>query len=756
MSGELKTDKGIVEVGHASYAGRGHGQNEDPYLVFSVITDTNPRSQKPTSTRVAAIAHVHSTTTSQDINLAVIQKIYAVFQAEPVIDISYQMSQALRALYGTSTSDPSQALIEPGIQSTVIMAAITDGILHLAWSGKPRAYLIRNDKAQPLLSIREDDAGLPVPDNCHLRRMPLLVDDAILVCSNGLTHTLSDADIQNEIRKGVNEELADRLIDIAQRQDENIKASAITLRWCANSVSRLSIASLFTAWPRAFILKLSSFQTVFSLFILAAVLAITVVVLMSTLQKQAITSTPAHVSSADDVEKLAVEEVNLPLNLTISRTAEHAAGAPLLKSTEIVSPTATDVLKPTGHSSAAITATIAPSATRFAHGVTPTNTVILESATIEPPSHSTRTTNEPQTVEQTNTPLPDPTTTPTVTKSVSPTPTATGTLSPTPTTTPSPTSLAEFYQIRPGDNLWAISRSLDLTIEQLLNSNPGISRASILRVGQRLSLPATPTPVPYISAYLESEPAHWIAPGQEFTYTIRYRNEGTDSLSNIVIQNTIPANTALIWNSFSSTQNDITVQERADGVITWSIASLRPQESGRLSYRAQRLVAPSSSSAQLSIALNGPPTATSDAPITFTLTVTNTSSTRVENLKVLNKLPRNARHLRGGEFDSGELTWTIDSLEAGEAHSESFVVSADSTLSFSNFYVLSGEEIGVRGSEIVMSTVDNLPPMYGDGVFLINEGVRVSWQQDGQSTETVSNRVRNPPFDRLLLPILFP
>jgi LysM repeat protein len=80
------------------------------------------------------------------------------------------------------------------------------------------------------------------------------------------------------------------------------------------------------------------------------------------------------------------------------------------------------------------------------------------------------------------------------------TPTDTATLQPTPTDTPvyTPTPLPTLeYIVDTGDTLLAIAVRYDVSIQSILQINPGLNSQSILSVGQRLNYPnPRPHPLP--------------------------------------------------------------------------------------------------------------------------------------------------------------------------------------------------------------------------------------------------------------------
>jgi LysM repeat protein len=112
------------------------------------------------------------------------------------------------------------------------------------------------------------------------------------------------------------------------------------------------------------------------------------------------------------------------------------------------------------------------------------------------------------------------------------TPTDTATLQPTPTDTPvyTPTPLPTLeYIVDTGDTLLAIAVRYDVSIQSILQINPGLNSQSILSVGQRLNLPQpTPTPSPEPSVTLPPAEATRAA-----CDTVVYTVEADDTLGGI-------------------------------------------------------------------------------------------------------------------------------------------------------------------------------------------------------------------------------
>ncbi len=119
---------------------------------------------------------------------------------------------------------------------------------------------------------------------------------------------------------------------------------------------------------------------------------------------------------------------------------------------------------------------------------------------------------------------------PDATITLTPTETVTPSATPTETQVPSPTPLPTLeYFVVENDSLLAIAVRYDVSIQSILQLNPGLNNQSILSVGQRLLLPQpTPTPSPEPTATLPSEEATRAA-----CDTIIYTVEANDTLGGI-------------------------------------------------------------------------------------------------------------------------------------------------------------------------------------------------------------------------------
>jgi uncharacterized repeat protein (TIGR01451 family) len=68
-------------------------------------------------------------------------------------------------------------------------------------------------------------------------------------------------------------------------------------------------------------------------------------------------------------------------------------------------------------------------------------------------------------------------------------------------------------------------------------------------------------------------------PGATLLYTVNYVNNGTDTATDVVITDRVPANTTLVPGSITGGG---TV---SNGIITWNIGTVAPTASGTVSFK---------------------------------------------------------------------------------------------------------------------------------------------------------------------------
>ena len=266
----------------------------------------------------------------------------------------------------------------------------------------------------------------------------------------------------------------------------------------------------------------------------------------------------------------------------------------------------------------------------------------------------------------------------------------------------------------------------------------------------------TATPTPSVRLSIQSEPRHWIAPGEEIAYVITYQNPSTTALNDAVINNRIPNAVELVPNSILSAQGISSTSGSAPGdLIAWQLGTVGSGATGQVSYRVRRPFPPTPVvPPALTIDLVAPPTANRGGQVTYDFTLSNHSPTALSSLVLTNTLPLDALYISGGDGapTNQVVRWSIPTLAADSSITVQLVVNAQQSLVNSDYRVTTKEGPTARGRAVVVTLVDGQPPVHGDGVTIKNEGARITWTSQGQSATLESRTVYNPSFN-LYLPL---
>jgi uncharacterized repeat protein (TIGR01451 family) len=108
----------------------------------------------------------------------------------------------------------------------------------------------------------------------------------------------------------------------------------------------------------------------------------------------------------------------------------------------------------------------------------------------------------------------------------------------------------------------------------------------------------------------------------------------------------------------------------------------------------------------LAIGKSGPPQALVGAPITYTLTVTNTGVEAASSLLISDRLPTGAHYVTGGTLVGDEVRWDISSLAAnGGTTQVSFVITSAQSLVNDDYRVIADGGYAAIGAESIETTV---------------------------------------------------
>jgi len=267
----------------------------------------------------------------------------------------------------------------------------------------------------------------------------------------------------------------------------------------------------------------------------------------------------------------------------------------------------------------------------------------------------------------------------------------------------------------------------------------------------------TPTPPVSISATISTQPSHWVAEGEEITYTIEYENDGLLTVSNANINSVIPENTELVTSTVSSSPI-ANVMASSDGVeVSWNIGTLNPSENGSISYTVRRkpIPPPLQQDAVLEIEIMGPTAAEANVPITYTMVITN-QAPALPNARARVTLPVGSTYIGstdGATVDGNKLQWDLQTFAPYSTVSLGFAISAQQTIIIKD-YGASAEVVTVqppnnftRSTEdrILITDINGTPPTEpGDGVIISNNGATLSWFYNGQLSSISLNTVENP------------
>jgi serine/threonine protein phosphatase PrpC len=262
-------------IGSFTDPGRSGKNNEDALAVFEVDWQDSLRLRR---VQVAVVADgIGGNNAGEVASRIAVEKIGAVLRTQATVPIVERLQQALQQanheIFDTGQSNPTLA----GMGSTVVAAAIVDDLLHVAHVGDSRAYLVRDgvayrltldhtwaqeaieigrlspeaarshpnrnvikrylgvdealDVDHKIIDIEQTSSEIEGPGRWPMAgQMRLLPGDTVLLCSDGLTDELTDAELQGAVRKYEPQAAAEQLTAMANAHGGRDNITVVLLR----------------------------------------------------------------------------------------------------------------------------------------------------------------------------------------------------------------------------------------------------------------------------------------------------------------------------------------------------------------------------------------------------------------------------------------------------------------------------------------------------------------------------------------------
>ncbi|MCB0060947.1 MAG: DUF11 domain-containing protein, partial [Caldilineaceae bacterium] len=146
----------------------------------------------------------------------------------------------------------------------------------------------------------------------------------------------------------------------------------------------------------------------------------------------------------------------------------------------------------------------------------------------------------------------------------------------------------------------------------------------------------TPTPTDALTVFLDHSPSTWVKPGDQVTYTIRYRNDGVNPVNDVSVSNAIPSGVSLVPDSIRAPNGNYTVGGTQSAiVINWEVGAVAPHTRGEVGYAVERPVPPTPAiPLALGVTVDAPTEVTANEEITYRFTITNRAPIALNGLIV--------------------------------------------------------------------------------------------------------------------------
>lgn len=266
---------GAFLIGSFTDPGRSGKNNEDNLAVFEVDWQDDLRLRR---VQVAVVADgIGGNNAGEIASKIAVEKIQAIMHTQPTVPIVERLEQALQQanheIFDTGQNNPALA----GMGSTVVAAALVDDLLQVVHVGDSRAYLVRDGVAHRLtldhtwaqeaieigrlspeaarvhpnrnvikrflgiddaldvdhkiIDLSQASGGVEGPGRWPMaEQMRLLPGDTVLLCSDGLTDELTDAELAGAVRKYEPQVAAEQLTAMANAHGGRDNITVVLLR----------------------------------------------------------------------------------------------------------------------------------------------------------------------------------------------------------------------------------------------------------------------------------------------------------------------------------------------------------------------------------------------------------------------------------------------------------------------------------------------------------------------------------------------
>lgn len=275
-----------------------------------------------------------------------------------------------------------------------------------------------------------------------------------------------------------------------------------------------------------------------------------------------------------------------------------------------------------------------------------------------------------------------------------------------------------------------------------------------------LSISYIPLGVPEI--YVSNNPTGAVQPGDLITYTVQIIAQTSDSLEEIRVEGPVPDNTTFE----SATDDGVLIQNNK---VLWEWDTLLSGESREIRYVVRRNAETTPpSQGDLVISKAGPLTLEPTNEITYTLTISNQSTTSepisLTDFIIIDVIDDNADYIRSSnngfevEGSGGKIQWNLDDtvvLAAGESISVTLTVTATQTISNHLYDVTAvnpatSRSISATGRTTIVTYIGETPPIER----IEHQGMTMWWKYRRIEQPPVRSNWLWNPAEKVFVPMI--